>query len=459
MDPSTFLAALATIIFIDLVLAGDNAIVIALAARRLPPAQQRRAILWGTAGAIAVRSAMTVIVVWLLALPGLLAVGGALLVWIAWKLLLPDAGGHHEDGPAATSFWVAMRTIVVADALMGLDNVLAVAGAAHGSYLLVVLGLLVSVPVVVWGSTLVLRWVERWPAIVYLGSAVLCATAAKMILAEPVLKPLWAAVPQAALLPWLSLPVVLWLGFQRNHRQLQSRIHAHLGELAARRPRGRWMVGMDAEPAFGSDAGPAGRPASDPGIPSTASVSPAAIPAPSPSTQPGDNPMLKVLVPVDGAGNALVAVRHVIDEYRRHHPLELHLLNVQPRLSRHVARWINRRNREDFYAEQAGQSLATASALLDSSGIPYATHWRVGERATEICRSAAELGVHHIVMGTARKNSLTRMLEDSTTAAVLDRTPVPVEVIAGPSVSRLERWGLPASLGLGLTGLVWMAMD
>jgi len=168
---------------------------------------------------------------------------------------------------------------------------------------------------------------------------------------------------------------------------------------------------------------------------------------------------IKVLVPVDGAGNSLVAVRHAMAEYRRDHQLELHLLNVQPRLSRHISRWVPRRNRQDFYAEQASSALAQARALLDGAGIPCQVHWRVGERAREICASAGELGVHHIVMGTARKNSITRMLEDSTTHAVLERTPVPVEVVTGPAVSRLERWGLPAGLGLGLGGLVWMALD
>ena len=131
-----FLSALAAIIVIDLVLAGDNAIVIALAARGLPERLRKRAIIWGTFGAIAVRTAMTLVVVWLLQIPGLLLVGGALLVWIAYKLVV-DSGDEAHEGGAAASFWGAMKTIVVADALMGLDNVLAVAGAAHGSFLLV----------------------------------------------------------------------------------------------------------------------------------------------------------------------------------------------------------------------------------------------------------------------------------------------------------------------------------
>ena len=151
-----FFTALAAIIVIDLALAGDNAIVIALAARNLPPHLQKRAILWGTFGAIAVRVVMTMAVVWLLGIPGLMAAGGAILVWIAYKLLKPQEGEGHEVKAAAT-FWGAMQTIVIADAAMGLDNVLAVAGAAHGSFALVVIGLLISIPIVVWGSTLILK--------------------------------------------------------------------------------------------------------------------------------------------------------------------------------------------------------------------------------------------------------------------------------------------------------------
>ena len=186
-----WLSALLAIILIDLVLAGDNAIVIALAARRLPPALQTRAIVWGSVGAIAVRALMTVGVVWLLRIPGLMLAGGLGLLWIAYRLLQPNdvAGAHHA--PAASTFVGAMKTIVVADALMGVDNVLGVAGAAKGSIDLVVIGLAVSVPIVVWGSTLVLRLIERFPVITYVGAGVLAYTAAHMIVAEPLLDPVF----------------------------------------------------------------------------------------------------------------------------------------------------------------------------------------------------------------------------------------------------------------------------
>jgi YjbE family integral membrane protein len=183
-------SALLAIILIDLVLAGDNAIVIALAARNLPPHLQKKAIVWGTVGAIVVRSVMTVGVVWLLKIPGLMLVGGLGLVWIAYKLLA-DQGGEEHDGPVVGTFWAAMKTIVIADALMGVDNVLGVAGAAHGAFDLVVIGLLISIPIVVFGSTMVLKLVERFPIIIQAGAAVLAFTAAKMIVSEPLLDPVF----------------------------------------------------------------------------------------------------------------------------------------------------------------------------------------------------------------------------------------------------------------------------
>ena len=144
MLPTHLLSDLLTIVLLDLVLAGDNAIVIALAARNLAPQLQKRAVLWGTLGAILVRIVMTVLVVYLLELPGLMLVGGLLLLPIAWKLLKPGNDEHGNVAPAA-GFWAALRTIVVADVLMGLDNVLAIAGAAKGHMGLVVVGLLISV--------------------------------------------------------------------------------------------------------------------------------------------------------------------------------------------------------------------------------------------------------------------------------------------------------------------------
>ena len=183
-------SALLAIVLIDLVLAGDNAIVIALAARNLPPEHQNKAIMWGTVGAIVIRSAMTVGVVWLLKIPGLMLVGGLGLLWIAYKLITDTSEDEHQGG-TATTFWGAMKTIIVADALMGVDNVLGVAGAANGDFTLVVIGLLISIPIVVLGSKLVLQLVEKWPVIIQLGAAVLAFTAAQMVINEKLLDPIF----------------------------------------------------------------------------------------------------------------------------------------------------------------------------------------------------------------------------------------------------------------------------
>jgi YjbE family integral membrane protein len=181
-----FFSGLLAIVLLDLVLAGDNAIVIAMAARRLPGKLQTRAVFWGTFGAVAVRIALTAVVVYLLKLPGLMLVGGLLLLPIAWKLLLQE--DEDPTVSAADNFWAALRTIVVADALMGLDNVLAIAGASKGHLGLVVLGLLISVPLVVWGATLILKLLQRFAFIVYLGAGAIAWTAGRMIAHDQLLE-------------------------------------------------------------------------------------------------------------------------------------------------------------------------------------------------------------------------------------------------------------------------------
>lgn len=177
-----FWLALLNIIFIDLILAGDNAIVIALAARNLPKEQQKKAVIWGTVGAITIRIIATLLVVKLLDLPWLHLIGGLLLIWIAYKLLVQE--DQHDDVKAGNTLWQSIQTIIIADAAMGLDNVIAVAGAAEGHMMLVVIGLLISIPVVVWGSTLFIKLVNRFNWIIYIGGAVLAYTAAKMITGE-----------------------------------------------------------------------------------------------------------------------------------------------------------------------------------------------------------------------------------------------------------------------------------
>lgn len=203
-----FFSALLAIIVIDLVLAGDNAIVIALVARKLPEHLQRITILGGTIGAVVIRIGMTLAIVWLLNVPGLLLAGGVLLVWIAYKLLGPVHEKKKELGISGDriGLWAAIRTIVIADAVMGMDNMLGVAGAAQGEFMLVITGLLISVPIMIVGSTLILKWVERYPAIIYVGAAVLAWTAAKMIVQEPVLNGFFTQNP---IVSWLFYSLLI----------------------------------------------------------------------------------------------------------------------------------------------------------------------------------------------------------------------------------------------------------
>lgn len=196
-----FFSALLAIILIDLVLAGDNALIIGLVARNLPKESQKKVIFWGTFGAIAIRALMAILVVYILAVPGFMLVGGLALVWIARKLLTPqdkEEENHLVKAPAA-SFAAAVRTIIIADAVMGIDNVLAIGGASHGSILLILIGLAISVPIIVWGSQLVIKLVDRYPSVILLGGAVLCWTAYGMIVREPMLVAWFEAHPAAKL--------------------------------------------------------------------------------------------------------------------------------------------------------------------------------------------------------------------------------------------------------------------
>jgi YjbE family integral membrane protein len=159
-------------------LGGDNAVIIAMACKGLPLHQRKKAIIFGTAGAVAVRVALTAFVLFLLKIPFLHVVGGILLIWIALKLLLENKEVTCKTGKSLID---AIKTIIIADAIMGIDNVLGIAGAAHGDLGRVILGLLFSVPIIVWGSTFILKWMDRYPVIVYIGTGVLAWTAGKMI--------------------------------------------------------------------------------------------------------------------------------------------------------------------------------------------------------------------------------------------------------------------------------------
>ena len=172
------------IILIDLLLSGDNAVVIALACRNLPPHQRRKGILFGVGGAIGLRIVLTFFAVGLLALPYLKLVGALLLLWIGVKLILPEEEHDADNIKADTRLLGAIKTIIIADFVMSLDNVLGVAAVAKGNLSLLVFGLLISIPMIAWSSQLVLKLIDRYPVIIYIGGALLGYVAGEMLVGE-----------------------------------------------------------------------------------------------------------------------------------------------------------------------------------------------------------------------------------------------------------------------------------
>jgi len=185
-----FWVAVGQIIMIDILLGGDNAVVIALACRKLPPKQRAQGILWGTAGAILLRVVLIFFALQLLAIPYLKLVGAVLLVWIGVKLLLPEEGDGHGEIAASDKLWAAVKTVIVADLVMSVDNVIAIAGAAESAggdhtMPLVIFGLLVSIPIIVWGSQLVIKLMDRFPMVITVGGMLLGWIAGTMAVTDP----------------------------------------------------------------------------------------------------------------------------------------------------------------------------------------------------------------------------------------------------------------------------------
>jgi YjbE family integral membrane protein len=177
-----WIVAFFKIMLVNIILSGDNAIVIAMASRNLPEYQRRMAVFWGAFGAVALRIILTLVAIQLLKIPYLTAIGGLLLVWVAVKLMVHDAA--HNDVQAASNLGAVVMTIVIADFIMSLDNVIAITAVARGNLLLITIGLILSVPLIIWGSGIILRLLERFPAFIYLGAAILGFTAGEMFMAD-----------------------------------------------------------------------------------------------------------------------------------------------------------------------------------------------------------------------------------------------------------------------------------
>ena len=201
LQTTVFWVGLWQIILVNIVLSGDNAVVIALAARSLPPHQQKKAVAWGAGAAVGMRIILTIIAVEMLKWPWLKLIGAVLLLWIAVKFLVPEEGGG--DGiESSDNLWAAIKTILIADLVMSLDNVIGVAAAAKGSMTLLILGLAISIPLVIFGATMLMKLMERWPIIITIGAGLLGWVAGDMAATDPVVKD-WVDA-NAAWLHWAA---------------------------------------------------------------------------------------------------------------------------------------------------------------------------------------------------------------------------------------------------------------
>jgi YjbE family integral membrane protein len=381
-----FWVALMQIIAADIVLSGDNAVVIALATRSLPPQQQRVAIFWGTFAAVAMRVTLTVVAVALLKLPALKLVGAAMLLWIAVQLLLPEEESEGE-GMATGSLGAAIRTILLADMVMSVDNVIAIAAAAKGSLLLLVIGLAVSIPLVIFTSTFLLKVMERYPIIITIGAALLGWVAGEMAVHDPLVAD-WVKLNAAWLLT--AAPVA--------------------GALAVVTV-GKFLAGR-------AEAGKEKRPLAEVAGEARAEIA-------------KETGMHRLLLPIDGSAASLRAVERLLelrDWYRE--PLEIHLLNVQHPLHKDVGQFVAAEDVKGFFRDESEKELAEARARLDAAGIAYQQHAVVGELPAEtIAHFAREHGIGQILMCTHGRSAIADLLLGSVAKGVLQHAEVPVILV------------------------------
>ena len=381
-----FWVALMQIIGIDIVLSGDNAVVIALATRSLPAQQQKKAIFWGTFGAVAMRIVLVIVAVELLKLPALKLIGAVLLLWIAVQLLLPE-DEVHGDIETSANMMVAIRTILVADMVMSLDNVIGIAAVAKGNVPLLIAGLAISIPLVVFTSTFLLRVMERFPVIVTLGAALLGYVAGEMAVTDPLVAA-WIDANAAWLhtaMPVAGVFVVVGLG-----KLLAARAEAGEEE--------RPLVEIE-----GVGQGPGA----------------------------GETTMHKLLLPVDGSDASLRAVDRLLTllGWYKDAP-EIHLLNVQHVLHKDVSQFVSAEDIKGYYHDEGLKELADARARLERAGVPYLHHVVIGDLAAEtIAHFAREHGIGQILMCTHGRSAVADLVLGSVARGVLQHTDVPVTLV------------------------------
>ncbi len=223
-----FWVALGQIILVNIILSGDNAVVIAMACRNLPERLRKRAVLAGSAGAIVLRLICSFFITFLMRVPYIKIFGGVLLLWIGVKLLMPEAEIAEDGEQATSSLWSAVRTIIIADAVMSLDNVVAIAAAAHGQFTLIAIGLIVSVPLIIYGSTLVTNLLVRFPVLVVIGGGLLGWIAGEISFTDPAIHdwtaglPAWAETAAAAAGALFVVPLGKYLVYRKSRQATRA---------------------------------------------------------------------------------------------------------------------------------------------------------------------------------------------------------------------------------------------
>ena len=377
-----FWIALMQIIGVNIVLSGDNAVVIALAARSLPVDQQKRAVAWGSGAAVVMRIVLTIVAVELLRLPYLKLVGAGLLLWIAVQLLIPEEEGD-DNGPATSSMASAIKTILIADLVMSLDNVIAVAAAAKGNIVLLIIGLAISIPLVVFASRLLLVLMDRFPIIITLGAALLGWVAGDMAVTDPVVK------------DWVDLhaPFLHWV--------------APLVGAVAVIGVGKWLAARAV----------AKRTAEEPPV--------EAVPASL------TDDFRRLLLAVDGSATAEHAAKRVLAlrQQLRDRDVQIHVVNVQRPLSGDVSSFVGGKTVEEYHRERSEQALAGIRALFASAGVPIQEHQLVGNPGPTIAKLAHDIGSHVIVMGTHGLESRAGAVIGSVAQSTLEHSGVPVLMV------------------------------
>jgi YjbE family integral membrane protein len=383
-----FWVGLMTIIWVNIILSGDNAVVIALAARSLPAHQQKKAVMYGAGAAVLMRIGLTIVAVELLKYPYLKLIGAVLLLWIAVKLLVPedDAGDGIES---SSNLITAIKTILIADLVMSLDNVIGGAAAAKGSIVLLILGLLISIPLVIFGATILMRLMERFPVIITLGAAILGWVSGEMAATDPVLVA-WVDA-NAAWLHWVA-------------------------------PAAGAIFVVVVGKALAARAEKEHKPVVD--LPATSRTSVLAPAAASPSV----DGRLKMLISIDGSPASLRAAEFAVrkkDWYKG--PVELHLINVQPPMpfGSSVSSAVGHDAVTKYHQDEAAAALEPAMQKVEGAGLPVVQHVCVGDPAEVIASFARERGFDQIIMGTTGTGTASLMLGSVATRTIhLSEVPV-----------------------------------